>query len=136
MSVLASSRKKTKLIKQISKVQRKLSNIDVGNPKRNALRAEEDRLYHEFWECLHEFPVIVDVIDEYNYTEEEMKQDSSRIMFTGISRDGWYQGEYLPLSLLAFAPPLAYYLENKDQAEGREEYYNLVMQTLTILKAM
>ena len=142
MGVLASSKKKTKLMKQISKTNRKLSRIDVMSPKRDALNNEKDQLYHQFWECLHEFPPIVEVIKKHNYSEDELRFDSDRITQAGYCHygwdDGWCQGEYMPLSILAFAPPLDYFLEKKNEIDKDDlnDYYELAMSTLAVLKAM
>ena len=128
MSLIADSWEKSKLIKKIAKL-----NVKIQNTNSDSLRANKDILYDQLWNSMHNFPQLVEVIEKYNYTQEEFRHDSDRIYLMGYE---WEKGEYLPLSLLCFAPPLDFFLSEKSSVEDNNDFRVLIYKTLMVLKLM
>ena len=128
MGLLKDSKQKSKLIKKIAKANEKNLGVFYDDD-----RIDTDGLMKELWETLFKFPPIEAVIAKHGYTFDKFKDDSERLLLDGY---GWERGDYIPLSILCFAPPLDFYLSNIEEYDARGEYSLLVYKTTEVLKSM
>lgn len=106
---LMKSFKKSKIMKQIEKIQTKP--YDTSSFRAMMLRSdEEDKAFEELFTCMSQLPGCAEVLQKHRTSAAEIQSISSRISLAYDYRNG----HYIPVSLVSFCDTLDYLLTNKD----------------------
>lgn len=129
--LLFQSLKKSHLMKRAAKQLLRLNSyVSFSDTIKRSEQA--DKAFEALYAHMSTMPLFPDLFASYDVSSQDLRNIATHIMMAGYQ---FHNGEFLPVSLVSFFPPLSYLLLHKDVIlhQSYDEIREVVEVAITVL---